>query len=188
VSPGFAAPGRVWLLVSKVLLLAAYTSWVLPHVLEPSVLNPELSSSHNSSAALWTEVLHEHLFTQLPSRLHQYLPRTPAQFFTIGSCTFAVALAVQGQPLELHFPPCAHIIHGAFSCLGCIVIRGPSAALIIDTVCRGYQPHSFEFPGLTPAQIITWGTGFHFMFLHGWGGGPSMDMSRGHEMMAWCAA
>lgn len=135
---------------------------------------------------LWSEIIHEHLFTQLPLHLHDYLPRTPAQFLIIGSCTFAVALAVQGQPLELHFAPC--VIYGAISFSGCIVIRGPSAALIIDTVRRVHQPRSFEYPGLILAQIITWGTGFHFMFLHGWGGGPSMDMSRGHEMMAWCAA
>jgi hypothetical protein len=101
-STSSAAPGQMWLLVSKLLLLAAYASWVLPHVLEPSFFNPEASSSHESRTVFWTETLHELLYIHIPSPLLAYIPRFPAHFFIIGSCTFAIALAVQGPPVTPH--------------------------------------------------------------------------------------
>jgi hypothetical protein len=39
--------------------------------------------------------------------------------------------------------------------------------------------------GLIEIQVITWSTGLHFMFVHGWGGDTSMDLSNGNEMMLW---
>jgi hypothetical protein len=95
-------PGRMWLFVSKVLLLAAYTSWVLPHVLESSFFNPETSPSHASRTVFWAETLHELLYIHFPSPLLACVPRSPAHFFIIGSCAFAVALAVQGLPVTFH--------------------------------------------------------------------------------------
>jgi hypothetical protein len=34
-------------------------------------------------------------------------------------------------------------------------------------------------------QVITWGIGLHFMFVHGWGGNAMMDPGNGNEMMRW---
>ncbi len=108
-SSASAPPGRMWLLVSKLLLFSAYTSWVLPHVLASSFFSAETSPAHASRTGLWPETFHELFDTHLPSQFIAYLPRSPAHFFMIGSFTFAFALAVQGLspiPYFLH-----HLLH-----------------------------------------------------------------------------
>ena len=94
-SSGSAAPGRLWLFVSKALVLTAYASWVIPHVIDP---HPQSLPAHSSLPPIWAETLREHVYNHLSPDLLPYFPRTPAPFFIIGTCAFALALAVQGMP------------------------------------------------------------------------------------------
>ena len=93
---GSALSGRVWLLVSKVLMLTAYSSWVIPHIIDSSIVNPQSHAADTNRPIIWAESLQELLFSQLPPLFHNYLPQSPAHFLVIGSCAFALALSVQG--------------------------------------------------------------------------------------------
>jgi hypothetical protein len=94
-SRGSVPPSRTWMFVSKALLLTAYTSWVIPHVIHSSL---SVASSTGSSGLplSWTETLNENVYSRVYPLLLSYLPRSPAQHFVIGSCAFSLALAVQG--------------------------------------------------------------------------------------------
>jgi hypothetical protein len=94
---GSVAPTGLWIFVSKALLLTAYTSWVIPHVMDSSLLSEQSSSGHSGMQFTWSDVLNENLYSHVSPILLAYLPRSPAQFFVIGSCAFALALAVQGR-------------------------------------------------------------------------------------------
>ena len=95
-SSGSTSPSRTWLFISKALVVTAYTSWVIPHVMDSSFLSLESSSAHSRFPYMWTDTLGEHIYSHFSAFLLPSLPRTPAHFFIIGSCTFALALAVQG--------------------------------------------------------------------------------------------
>jgi hypothetical protein len=94
-----AGTGRAWLFISKLMLLTAYASWVMPHVMDAAVLScqPSESSAQRSGPALtWPEILSDNLFTHFPQLFASHSLRSPAPFFVVGSCAFALALAVQG--------------------------------------------------------------------------------------------
>lgn len=93
---GSATPSRTWMLVSKSLLLAAYTSWIIPHIMDLSMLSVQTSTAHSGVLLTWAQILSENVYTHVSPSLLAYLPRSPAQYFIVGSCSFAMALAVQG--------------------------------------------------------------------------------------------
>jgi hypothetical protein len=133
-SRGSAPSGRVWLLVSKVLVLTAYSSWVIPHIIDPSILNPRSHAADTNRPIIWAETLQERLFSQLPPLFSNNLPQSPAHFFVIGSCAFALSLAVQGPPsLAFSLRIMSHS-QSSHSFSGYSVIRSPSPALVMDLV------------------------------------------------------
>jgi len=133
-SRGSAPSGRVWLLVSKVLVLTAYSSWVIPHIIDPSILNPRSHAADSNRPIIWAETLQERLFSQLPPLFSNNLPQSPAHFFVIGSCAFALALAVEGPPsLAFSLRIMSHS-QSSHSFSGYSVIRSPSPALVMDLV------------------------------------------------------